>query len=223
MNNATITRRYLHGSGIPLEPGTRLRPSPDGHIYATTDPRVAEGFAFRNAVYEWHKKLVEHGVARRGRPLPTRPAMAGWVLTVTATQPALVDPDFRLYPDQFVRFPGQAKIVVTHCQPGSITSWRDQTRIISPYSLNWDKRPIHYDNGNIRTIQRWKDMGYTDADFVGLGPWFPITQFCYVGNRLALFDEDVLLSSVTGGAKSVKLMPSSLGTNNAADAAYFWR
>lgn len=58
--------------------------------------RVAEGFAFRNAVYEWHKKLVENGVARRGRPLPTRPAMTGWVVTVTAAQPALVDPDFTL-------------------------------------------------------------------------------------------------------------------------------
>lgn len=159
-----ITQTHFHGSGVPLEPGTRLRPSRDGHIYATTDLSVADAFAFRNAVYEWQANLARRGLARADRPLPNRPDMTGWILTVAAAQPPpLVDPDFRIHPTKFVRFSAYAKAVVTDCQRGFITSWRDQTRIISPYQLNLNGNPPHYSNGFIRTMQHWKALGYSDS------------------------------------------------------------
>lgn len=216
-------RTYFHGTGTELSAGTRLRPSSDGFIYATTDRRVAEAMAFRNAVHDWMFTNVREGRIAPGRSMPERPRLAGWVAEVTAAAIPRTDPDFPGWPETFVRFDTHARLTVTATTPGTIDSWRTMTEVISPYSLTVDNQPPHYPDGMIRCLRTWKELGYTDSDFRDLGPWMPIQAFKHRSGRIVIPDEDLHVGDVRGVVTTLELTPASIGPNNAAEAAGFWR
>lgn len=219
----TQLRPFFHGTGIELSAGTRLRPSADGFIYATTDRQVAQAMAFRNAVYDWMLTHTQSGRIAAGRVMPDRPRLTGWVVEVTAAATPESDPDFASWPELFVRFDSHARLTVADTTPGAVDSWRTMTSIISPYSLTVDNQPPHYPDGMIRCLSMWKEMGYTDSDFRDLGQWMPIQDFKHRNGRVVVLDEDFYVRDVRGVFTALELIPASVGTNNAAEAAGFWR